>query len=251
MRKRAASLVAAALMVAIATYASDPWMDKDPQSWDVKDVQRILQDSPWSHKVQFGMSSGGAVPGTVTGTAGQAHPETGPDNHGGITGLETGIAGTTVNVPTGSTRPETDFSISWVSSRTVREAQARKRELGGVPPNIARKDLATPADDYEVMVASSDMTALTKGSEEELKAHTALILKSTKANVSPSGVILQKGPTGRLAAIIFVFAKKVGNGDPAFAPDEKGADFVTQAGKTKLKVSFDFTKMKDKQGLDL
>jgi hypothetical protein len=244
-------LVATVLMASIAAYASDPWKDKDPASWDEKDVQKILQDSPWSHKVQIGARSGGAVPGTMTGTGSAAHPETGADNGRMTGGGGTGIAGTTVAVPNGIVGPETDFSISWVSSRTVREAQARRRELGGVSPNIARRDLAKPADDYEVMVASSDMTVLAKESEEDLKAHAALTLKSTKANISPSRVVLQKGPTGRVSAIIFVFEKKAANGEPTFAPDEKGADFVTQAGKTKLKVSFDFTKMKDRQGLDL
>lgn len=236
-------------MVGLAAYANDPWKDKDPQSWDEKDVQRILQDSPWSHKVQFGTSGGGAVPGTVTGTGSQAHPETGATNAN--QGMPTGIAGTTVNATTGNLGPETDFSISWVSSRTVREAQARRRELGGVPPSIARRDLAKPAEDYEVMVASSDMSVLAKESEEELKAHAALILKSNKANVSPSRVVLQRGQTGQVSAIIFVFEKKSANGEPTLAPNEKGADFVTQAGKTRLKVSFDFTKMKDRQGLDL
>jgi hypothetical protein len=251
MRKRSIGGIAIVLIAAIVAYASDPWKDKDPASWDEKDVQKILQDSPWSHKVQMGASGGGAVPGTMTGTGGAAHPDMGPDNGRLANGGGTGIAGTTIAVPNGNLGPQTDFSISWVSSRTVREAQARRRELGGVSPNIARRDLAKPAEDYEVMVASSDMSVLAKEREEELKAHAALTLKNTKAIISPSRVVLQRGPTGRVSAIIFVFEKKAANGEPTFASDEKGADFVTQAGKTKLKVSFDFTKMKDRQGLDL
>ena len=62
---------------------------------------------------------------------------------------------------------------------------------------------------------------------------------------------MQKGPTGRLAAVIFEFDKKGANGEPLFAADEKGAEFTTLAGKITLKVNFDFSKMKDKQGLDL
>jgi hypothetical protein len=246
MSKRAVGLIAAVLMAAIAAYASDPWKDKDPATWDEKDVQKILQDSPWSHKVQIGMSGGGPVPGASTGAGGS---DTGTSNRSDIRVATPGSE--SIAVPAGGFGPQIGFSISWISSRTVREAQARRRELGGVSPNVARMDLAKPADDYEVMVASSDMTVLAKESEEDLKAHTTLTLKSTKATISPSRVVLQKGPTGRVSAIVFVFEKKSANGEPTFAPDEKGADFVTQAGKTKLKVSFDFTKMKDRQGLDL
>jgi hypothetical protein len=250
MSKHIAVLVAAMMMATIAAYASDPWKDKDPQSWDEKDVQKILQDSPWSHKVQFGASGSNAAPGSPT--SGASSDLGGPAKGGGVNpGGATGIAGTTVAVPNANMGPATEFSVSWVSARTVREAQARRRELGGVSSNIARRDLAKPAEDYEVMVASSEMTVLAGETEEQLKAHAVLILKSTKASISPSRVVLQKGQTGRLAAIIYVFDKKAANGEPAFATDEKGVDFVTQAGKTKLKVSFDFTKMKDRQGLDL
>jgi hypothetical protein len=246
MRKRAAGLIAAILVVAIAGYASDPWKDKDPQSWDEKDVQKILQDSPWSHKVQFGMSGGGSVPGAVTATGGSTgggklnDPSKSVDN-----------GGNGPMTPGGDLGPRSEFNISWISARTVREAQARRMELGGVSHDMAQRELAKPVDDYEVMVASLDMRAVARGSEGDLKAQTFLIVKSTKAKISPKRVEFQNGPTGRLAAIIFVFEKKVLNGEPTFALDEKGVEFVTQARKTPLRVSFDFTKMRNKQGLDL
>jgi hypothetical protein len=247
MSKRAAGLITVVLMAAIAAYASDPWKDKDPQSWDEKDVQKILQDSPWSHQVLAGISGGGAQPSTVKGTGNGGYSGTGPEN----IQKSAGTSGAGSTAPSRGIGSQTYYTFSWISARTIREAQARRRELGGISPDIARRDLVKPADDFEVMVAGSDMTALSKESEEDLKAQTFLILKSTKAKISPSHVILQGGPTARLEPIIFVFEKKLPSGEPTFAPDEKGVDFVTQTGKTRLKVSFDFIKMRDKQGLDL
>jgi len=249
MSKPAAGLIAAVLCVAVSAYASDPWKDKDPQSWDEKDVQKILQDSPWSHKVQFGMTIVSRPPGSVTRTGSAAHPETSADN--GRPGIGTGVAGTSVNAPSVENGPRTDYTISWISARTIREAQARRRELVGVSPDVARKDLANPPDAYEVMVASSDMSALARQTEDQLKAHSYLVLKDEKTKIAPSHIRIQKDPIGAPSAIVFVFEKKGANGEPVIPHKEKGGQFVTELGKTPLKTSFDFSKMRDKQGLDL
>jgi hypothetical protein len=144
-----------------------------------------------------------------------------------------------------------DYTISWISSWTIREAQARRRELGGVSPEIARKDLAITPDACELMVAGSDMTALSREPEDQLLAHTFMILKNSKTRIAPTRIRLQKDQIGAASAIVFVFEKKNAAGAPTFPADEKGADFVTLVGKTQLKVTFDFSKMRDKQGLDL
>jgi hypothetical protein len=76
-------------------------------------------------------------------------------------------------------------------------------------------------------------------------------LKDTKAKISPSRVVIQRTQTGQPAALFFIFDKKTATGEPTFGPDEKGVDFTFQAGKTPLKISFDFKQMQNKQGLDL
>ena len=51
---RKISLIAiGCIALAVAVWASgDPWKDKPYQQWDSKDLQRIFQDSPWSHVVR-------------------------------------------------------------------------------------------------------------------------------------------------------------------------------------------------------
>lgn len=247
MTRRALGLIAGFLLVAAAIYATDPWKDKNPENWDAKDVQEILQDSPWSRKVQFGMSGSDAMaaPATSAGNSSLGPPNLGRDSSG------TEIAGTTVNAPNASPGARMDFTISWISSRTIREAQARRRELGGISPEIARKDLAITPDAYEIMVAGSDMSSLARQPEAQLIAHAYLMLKASKTKITPSRIRVQKDQIGAPVAIVFVFDKKTANGDPLFPSSEKGVEFATALGKTPLKANFDFSKMRDKLGLDL
>jgi hypothetical protein len=250
MFKRVAGIMAADVLVAAGAYAGDPWKDKDYTSWDDKDVQKILQDSPWSHKVQYGMNTGGRLEGNLTGTADSAaHGD--PNSNGQVTtgNRQAGGGAGVTNMPTAGA--ETVFVVSWVSANTIREAQARHKELAGTSPEEARKNLSTSPDTYEIMVISPNMRAFAQKSEDELKAQALLTVKDTKAKVSPSRVILQKGQTGAPVALLFLFDKKTATGEPTFSPNEKGVEFSFQAGKTTLKVNFDFTKMQNKQGLDL
>lgn len=249
MSKRALGLLSAFLLTAAVIYASDPWKEKDPQTWDAKDVQKILQDSPWSHKIQFGTTGTDAIQGTTSTGANTSLG--GPDKGLGSGAGATGIAGTTVDAPNVSNGPPTGFTISWISSRTIREAQARRRELGGVSREIARKDLAITPDACEVMVAGSDMSALSRQSEDQLKTITYLMLRNSKTKVRPSRIRIQKDQIGAPAAVVFVFDRRTATGALVFPENEKGAEFVTALGKTQLKTSFEFSRMRDKQGLDL
>jgi hypothetical protein len=250
MLKRVVGLFAAVLLIAMAAYANDPWKDKDFGSWDEKDVQRVLQDSPWSHKIQYGMNTGSRLEGNLTSTGESSNHGDSNSGSGTMTtgNRQAGGAGVS-NMP--SAGSEAVFVVSWFSSNTVREAMARKRELAGTSADDARKGLSTPTDTYQIMVQSANMRAFSAASEDTLKAEAFLVLRSNKAKISPSRVVIQKGQTGAPAALFFIFDKKTATGEPTFAPDEKGVDFTFQAGKTPLKISFDFTKMQSKQGLDL
>jgi hypothetical protein len=249
MFKRVIGILAAVVLVAGAAYATDPWKDKDFASWDDKDVQKILQDSPWSHKIQYGMAGGGKMEGNLTGTADSAaHGD--PNSSGETTTGSRSARGTPVaGMP--SAGAETVFVVTWFSSTTIREAMARRRELAGTAVEEARKGLSTAPDQYMIMVQSANMRAFGQASEDVLKAEAFIVLKNSKVKISPSRVAIQRGQTGTPAALFFIFDKKTATGEPTFAPDEKGVDFTFQAGKTPLKINFDFTKMQNKAGLDL
>jgi hypothetical protein len=233
-------------VIGVAARANDPWKDKDPQDWDEKDVQKILTDSPWSRQFQIGSASNGSLDSSSTSVGRAAHPETGVDPLMG--GNPAAPAGTDLSPGMG---PVTKFTVSWHSSRTVREALLREKELAGSLPDIARKDLAAKYDSYQISISGANLKIFGKEGAESLKAHSYLMPKNSKEKIAPDKVVIQTSGSGNVVAILFDFPQKTAAGEPTIAPGEKSAEFSAKAGNLPLKVTFDISKMSTKQGPDL
>jgi len=263
MSKRMLGLLGAALLFAIAAYAGDVWKDKDFKQWDEKDVAKIINDSPWVKKIESGSGAGGgssAGPpvtdvghGNLTGTmqgegAGSGGGEQGSSRNSDVSGPVRGARGGNGGGggPLGG-----NYVVQWVSSRTMREAFARNKELSGTSPDEARKDLGTTPEGYLIVLRGSNLGAFSHVSQDELIQNSYLELKGSKVKINPVKVAAQGPEGGRVLAVIFEFPKKTATGEPTIAADEKGANFVTKVGKVELKVTFDLSKMVDKQGPDL
>lgn len=249
MSKKMWSLLVAGLLVTAAAFANDAWKDKDFQNWDQKDVQKILADSPWSKKFQYGTTGGG--PGRVS--------YSGPLNTGGgsaggaAAGGGAGSPGNPIDrgLP-GPADPgqQINLTVTWYSARTIREAIARKKELAGVAPDDARKNLSAEPATYEVAVSGPDLTVFGRIQEDNLRAHAYLTSRTTKEKMAPQEVVVQRAQNDQPVAIIFEFAKTTASGSPAITKNEKSVEFFTQAGNIPIKIQFDLTKMMDKQGAD-
>jgi hypothetical protein len=247
MSKKLASVLAVALFAAVVVCASDVWKDKDYQSWDQKDVDKILKDSPWSKHIQFGGGGAEGMGSTWSGVGDAAHNDSVSGGGGGGGGRTTGVGGTGAMAGAGQ---QMDFMICWYSSRTIREALARKRELsGGTTSEDARKGLSTELPTYQVLVQSRNLSGF--GVDVAvLKAHSYLMLKSTKEKLTPQNVVIEKGQNDKVVALIYEFSKKSATGEPTISANEKGVEFYAEAGKTPLKTTFEISKMADKQGAD-
>jgi hypothetical protein len=247
MSKKMAGVLMAVLFACVTVYASDAWKDKDYQSWDQKDVDKILKDSPWSKHIQFGGGGAEGMGSTWTGVGDAAHNDNVSGSGGGGGGRTTGTGGTGAMAGAGS---QMDFTICWYSSRTIREALARKRELGGgTTSEDAKKSLSTDLPTYQVLVQSRNLGNF-GADTEAIKTHSYLMLKSSKEKITPQSVVIQKGQNNKAVAIIFEFPKKTASGEPTIGANEKGLEFYTEAGKTPIKTSFEIPKMADKQGAD-
>lgn len=245
MSKRIVGLFAAVMFAAVAVYAADVWKDKDFDKWDQKDVDKILKDSPWSKQIQYGGGGSGAMAAPLSTPGSEAaHPDGGGGS--GRTGLSAS-GGTAATTGMGAA---TNFYVRWYSSRTVREAMARQREINGTPADEARKTLEGELDTYEVLLQSTNLATFSREGEAALKDHSYLLLKSNKEKIAPSRVIIQKGQGDRAVAVVFDFPRKSASGEPTIAAGEKGVEFFTKAGTTPLTVSFDISKMQDKKGAD-
>jgi hypothetical protein len=245
MSKKIFGVLAAVLFASFVVYAGDAWKDKDFDKWDQKDVDKILKDSPWSRPVQYGGggSSSMEAPLTAPGSDAAHSPNGGGNGRSGLSA--TGSLGSSEGMGAA-----TSFFVRWYSSRTIREAMAREREMKGTPADEARKSLETDLDTYEIVLQSTNLMAFSKEGEASLKDHSYLMLKSTKEKIAPTRVIVQKGAGDRPVAVVFDFPKKTASGEPTIGPTEKGVEFSTKAGPTPLSVSFDISKMVDKKGAD-
>ncbi len=143
------------------------------------------------------------------------------------------------------------FTVSWISSRTIREAKARTKELSGMPPAEARTILAAKYDNYQIAVTGNNLRAFEREGAEKLKANSYLMSKKTKDKILPVRVFVEPEDSNHPGAIIYEFPKKTAGGVPTISAREKGMEFFTAAGKMPLKISFDISKMSDKSGPDL
>ncbi|MFZ0878549.1 MAG: hypothetical protein WA002_03580 [Candidatus Acidiferrales bacterium] len=272
MRKIVLSALGFILLATLAWAASDPWKDKPYQQWDSRDVQRVLDDSPWARVIRVnaewkkGANAGDSAAPGVAGTVANAPAASSPPSSGGAQGRSMGGGGSYgggSGASGGSTMPDAGggvvdqtpsarFVVRWASSRVMREAFVRAAVLGGqIKEADADKELAVPVTVYQVAVVGPDMTPFTKVDANELKAAAILETKRSKQKVPASEVTLQKGSDGKPNVVLFSFPRKLENGEPAIAPAEKGVEFTCTIGKVTFKASFEISKMADSKGIDL
>ena len=244
------------LLAAVLAWASDPWKGKPYQQWDQKDVNKVLNDSPWVSKVQVTTGSNfGSLPGNPQmggepmggGAPGMGRPGGGAPGMGGQPGGNPDAGGG----PMIGGR-ETAFEARWISSLTMREALGRLSELEGkASPASVEHYLALSPANYEIVVISPYMSAFMKTDEATLAKETYLQMNKVKTKIAPVSVKIDRTADGkRVVGITFGFPKTV-NGKPSIAADENGINLVCQTKEMKLKFHFDPRKMETKQGSDL
>jgi hypothetical protein len=270
MRKAIIGFVALLALVAFAWASSDPWKAKPYQQWDDKDVQKVLQNSPWSKVVSVdatwqGGASGSAAEPSATAPTSHTGPigggsSSGTSRPGGVGSSGAGSAPSSGGGGIGGVAPsggggdqQASFVVRWLSSRTIREALVRNAELSGrMNPQDAEKNLAQTPDVYQVSITGSQMTPFQSVQEAAIQEKTVLTTKRSKQKIEPSKVEFERSPDGNsISAVIISFPKKTASGEATIGADEKGVELSVSAGSTSIKTSFDLSKMYDAQGRDL
>jgi hypothetical protein len=240
----------ALLVVATLAWAGDVWKSKPMNQWSEKDVNDILQNSPWAKP---NVSSQGAWrPDGMTQASGS----------GGTAGTKTDISKNASGATTdtmGGTEKEDEaaaaaesYNVFWWSSRTIRGASLRRAVLkGSMKEEDADKMLANNPEDYEVLVNSQNMQIFKRRGEDAFDKAAWLQFKKTKEKLFPTKVEFLKSNEGAVTGVIFHFPRKGANGEPTIAADEKEVDFYLLIGGSKILTAFDPRKMVDSQGEDL
>jgi hypothetical protein len=238
------------LVVAAALYAGgEPWKTKPYTQWDEKDVTEVLQSSPW---VKVNLSGPGIL------QTSSAVPDSGPAVGGGG-GMPNRTNPSTPNTPAqigGNDNGRSDsagdtYSVFWWSSRTIREAFARRAVLkGSMTQENAGQIVASNPDSYQILVNATNMSSFEGRGEDAFKDAALIELKKEKKKISPAGVAFQRA-SGRVVGVIFSFAKKGANGEALIPPDEKQIEFSLRVSGGWLQTSFNLKQMIDMQGQDL
>lgn len=250
------AICAALLVVLLAAEilaGGEPWKTKPYTLWDEKDVAAVLQASPWA-KVNLPSPDALKTSSPVADNSPSAGAPGSMPNH-------SNPATATVTVPTqlggaenGSPGPDAaakTYSIFWWSSRTIREAFARRAVLkGGMTQQNADKIVAASPESYQILVNSPGMSVFEDRGEDALKDAAFIELKKEKKKISPTSVVFQRS-SGKVVGVLFNFPKKDAGGEALIPADEKQIDFNLRVSDAWLRTGFNVKQMTDMQGPDL
>lgn len=147
------ALILVVLLSLPASLAGSPW-DKAPAQWDLADVYRILQDSPWSPatvKLETKLTSRRLE--TPTGQV------TDPPDH-------TYVANPPSNLVISRSKPQRAVPVLWWSSKTVRLAHQRLRQLHkSAPLGDLRAD---DFPDYVLVIGGGEPLRILRDAKEDM-----------------------------------------------------------------------------------
>lgn len=240
MRKRVfSSLTILALTACVAWASGSPWKGKPYQQWNDQDIRKVLVESPWGHVVS---GVGGAWSpmgyGKMANTSNLSGQVAGTGNNVGTLPAEHDASTSNPNAPR-------TYEVFWWSSRTIREAVARRAMLhSGMSAAEAAQFVNATMPDYEILVQGPDMRDFAKGTPQEYMKKAFLELKKPKARIEPSKVEFKRGPDGHsVVSAIFYFPRKDASGQNVIPAGEKEVDFYCSIGAGTLRTGFNPRKM--------
>lgn len=243
MKYRFTAPLAALALSGLLLYGADPW-DHAASRWNVKDVQRILHDSPWAHvsSADFGIleriadEADTKQPDIPIGGQNAGLPGNGQSWDGGVGRARGGL-------------PNLPLTIRWESALPVREALEREQPSRRAIPEGYENDYAIAligiwpgAKPPEKQVPDSDVlpkvvdpsapkpnAAPDLGHIRQALLGTAHIIVPGKDPLTPEYVDLDPA-TGK---IILYFPK-----NPRLTPQDGDVEFQTRFGPMMLQQKF-------------
>ncbi len=149
-------------LLAVCAWASDPWKNSDYEKWSAKDVDRILNNSPWAKSITIPYSP--YLNGDRRETGEQVRIGSGAD--------PSGVADSQIYQPSGT------FILRWNSALTLRRALYRDAVLRGVPTDDAsQKYLINDEEHIDLMMIPTGQTHLPPVDGSNLRGETYLELR--------------------------------------------------------------------------
>jgi len=234
--------IALLALAAVCAAASDPWKSKPYDKWTKKEVEKILNNSPWAQVVRVPYHP------MLTGDR--------PEQHEKIQ------IGKTVwdpakdeqaNAVKDTFKPDSTFVVRWNSALTIRRALYRDALLRGISKDEAtRRYLAQQDDEFEVVLVPVGQTLLPP-------TEPSTLLRNTYLELQPSGEKLipiraqprREVDASRREGYAFQFRRLRPDGSPAIPQGVVRIDFFTQVGPRMFRARFQLEKMFAPEDLDL
>ena len=155
----------------LATLLGTATWDKAPEKWDLADVYRILQDSPWS-PAAFKLE-GKIAPGQVNSQTGLVtDSRSNPTDTNSVPGVRMSRS-----------KPQPSIPVLWWSSKTIRLAEQRLRQLQN--PALPTPLQVDELPDYVLVIEGSQELRILRDAKEDL--HDTVFLEL------PDGATLDLG----------------------------------------------------------
>ena len=224
---------------ATALYAANFWVNKPYVNWSDKEIERMVNNSPWAQKIKIGGSLSADVPfeGSAAGGAGGGGGRGGGRSRGGSGGG---------SAPSGGGGRSLEIYIRWVSAMPVRQAIARLRYGSEVDSAEAVQELQREETSYILSVAPLEINAV-REQYKGFKQQATLNIKG-KAPITPAEVTVRLREDG--AAAYFFFPKQQ-NGQALISPDDREVEFLFNMGTVEIKRAFKLKEMVSSDGLAL
>jgi len=276
---QAGALFLAVSSLATAAPAGDSWRQKPYTTWNQQDVDQVLENSPWAHRLKLivaleqvdtpipamlhsygdGISDSIAPPpvpvSSVAMPAANSNTRAGPRNSPDDRPALNEQRAAEVSPPAENGVPGVAV-VRWASARTVREAEARNRALHGtvLERYVSEGARILPPDSYivyvDLRIHLNDVSRVPGGGvlTPAMVRHSILLVKSNGERVGPLAVRTAPLPKFderkelALAAFYVYFPRKQ-DGKPVIPGDGSQVRFVCPLSPVPIHADFDLRKM--------
>ena len=254
MPKRRWMIAGLALAAALSLSAGEPWISKPYQSWDQKDVRKILNSSPWAQTVQImapWQRTSRVAEFSGRGPVGRAPGE--PDYPSGPAASD--ASQPSPGLPPGATLARAPYApvvVRWASSSTARIAAAREKALEGLlRAGEVDEEAARKPEEYEIVLVFDAVLGMPPVRRFEMEENAFLTLKPSGRRIAASRVEVRGNAGSNGGEVSFYFPRYGEDGRPQISPEQTEVQFQCEAGGMVALAKFQPQKMLSKSGLDL
>jgi len=199
------NLILAAWLALPASFGGLVW-DKPPTKWDVSDVYRILEDSPWNPA---------EVKLEAKGAPRQENSQTDMVTDSPIDSNETTPV-PSVQLSRGKVRPA--ITVVWWSSKTIRLAEKRLLQLQNRTPSSEPLQV-DDLPDYVLVIEGSEQIRILHDAKEDLR-DTVFLELSDGGTLDLASVKFVDGTEDQEPRVEFRFPRQI-DGQPTIDPDSE------------------------------